>query len=162
MEKFEKLVIKIKKKLGEKKVGIIYFAVLAIISLIFMNILKGYKIERQETEDSYNKALYNFIGDISNIKNEMLKLKITTNDTYTLTTLASIFAKANSSISNLSSLPLSPNIAEKINMYLTQTSDYSYTLMRAILNNKEIKEDEIRQNIDTLYIKWDIMGSLKK
>ena len=39
MEKFEKLVIKIKKKLGEKKVGIIYFAVLAIVSLILMNIV---------------------------------------------------------------------------------------------------------------------------
>ena len=68
MEKFEKLVIRIKEKLGDKKVGIIYFAILAIITLFFMNILKGYKIERQEREDSYNKALYNFIGDISNIK----------------------------------------------------------------------------------------------
>lgn len=155
MEKFEKLVIRIKEKLGDKKVGIIYFAILAIITLFFMNILKGYKIERQEREDSYNKALYNFIGDISNIKNEMLKLKITTNDTYTLTTLASVFAKANSSISNLSTLPLSPNITEKINMYLTQTSDYSYTLMRAILNSQELKEDNIRQNIDLLYNKID-------
>ena len=151
----EEKIIQIKRKLGEKKIGIIYFAILAITSLFFMNIIKEYKIERQETEDSYNKALYNFIGDISNIKNEMLKLRITTNDTYTLTTLASIFAKANSSSSSLSSIPLSPNITEKINMYLTQTSDYSYTLMRAILNNKELKEEEIRQNIDILYSKID-------
>lgn len=155
MEKFEKLVIKIKEKLGEKKVGIIYFAILAIISLFFMNILKGYKIERQETEDSYNKALYNFIGDISNIKNEMLKLKITTNDTFTLTTLASIFAKANSSISNLSSLPLSPNVTENITKYLTQTSDYSYTLMRNILNRNEEEIGKAKENIDKLYIKID-------
>lgn len=151
----EEKIIEIKRKLGEKKVGIIYFAILAIVTLFFMNILKGYKIERQETEDSYNKSLYNFIGDISNIKNEMLKIKITTNDTYTLTTLASIFAKANSSISNLSNIPLSPNITENITKYLTQTSDYSYTLMRNILNRNEEEIEKAKDNIDKLYVKID-------
>lgn len=147
----EEKIIEIKRKLGEKKVGIIYFAILCIITLFFMNILKEYKVEKQQVEDSYNKSLYNFIGDINNIENEMLKLKITTNDTYTLTTLASIYAKANSSISNLAALPFSPNITESITKFLTQTSDYSYTLMRNIINNNSAEVEKAKDNIEKLY-----------
>lgn len=151
LEKFEKKIIEIKNKIGKKNTGIILFSLLCIIALFSMIILKRFKIEKQEVQDSYNRAMYDFVSDINNIENEMTKLKITSNDTYTMTTLASVFAKSNSAKANLDILPFSAGSISNVSKFLNQLSDFSYSLMRNILNGNEISE--YKENIDSLYIK---------
>lgn len=150
-EKFEKTVLKIKKKLGEKNVGIIFFSMVCIIALGFMIALKRYKIQKQEVQDGYNRALYDFVASVNNVESEMLKLRVTSNDTYTMTTLASIFAKSNSANSNLNILPFSAQSISNVSKFLNQLSDFSYSLMRDILNGDNIAN--YKENIDTLYNK---------
>ena len=151
LEKFEKKVIEIKNRIGRKNTGIILFSLVCIIVLFSMILLKNFKIEKQEVQDSYNRAMYDFVSDINNIENEMTKLKITSNDTYTLTTLASVFAKANSAKSNLDILPFSAQSISNVSKFLSQLSDFSYSLMRNILNGDNISE--YKDNIDSLYEK---------
>ena len=151
LEKFEKKVIEIKNRIGRKNTGIILFALVCIIVLFSMILLKNFKIEKQEVQDSYNRAMYDFVSDINNIENEMTKLKITSNDTYTLTTLASVFAKANNAKSNLDILPFSAQSISNVSKFLSQLSDFSYSLMRNILNGDNISE--YKDNIDSLYEK---------
>lgn len=151
LEKFEKKVIEIKKKLGEKNLGIIFFAIVCIIVLFFMILLKKFKAEKQEVQDGYNRAMYDFVSNVNNIESEMIKLKITSNDTYTMTTLASVFAKSNSAKANLDILPFSANSISNVSKFLSQLSDFSYTLMRDILNGDNIAN--YKENIDTLYCK---------
>ena len=151
LEKFEKKIIEIKNKIGKKNTGIILFSLLCIIALFSMILLKRFKIEKQEVQDSYNRAMYDFVSDINNIENEMTKLKITSNDTYTMTTLASVFAKSNSAKANLDILPFSAGSISNVSKFLNQLSDFSYSLMRNILNGNEISE--YKENIDSLYIK---------
>ena len=127
------------------------FSLVCIIVLFSMILLKNFKIEKQEVQDSYNRAMYDFVSDINNIENEMTKLKITSNDTYTLTTLASVFAKANSAKSNLDILPFSAQSISNVSKFLSQLSDFSYSLMRNILNGDNISE--YKDNIDSLYEK---------
>ena len=151
LEKFEKKIIEIKNKIGKKNTGIILFSLVCIIALFSMILLKRFKIEKQEVQDSYNRAMYDFVSDINNIENEMTKLKITSNDTYTMTTLASVFAKSNSAKANLDILPFSAGSISNVSKFLKQLSDFSYSLMRNILNGNEISE--YKENIDSLYIK---------
>ena len=151
LEKFEKKIIEIKNKIGRKNTGIILFSFVCIIVLFSMILLKRFKIEKQEVQDLYNRAMYDFVSDVNNIENEMTKLKITSNDTYTMTTLASVFAKSNSAKSNLDILPFSANSISNVSKFLTQLSDFSYSLMRNILNGDNISE--YKENIDSLYDK---------
>ena len=158
LEKFEKKVIQIKKKLGEKNIGIIFFAMVCIITLGFMIFLKRYKIQKQEVQDGYNKSMYDFVANVNNIENEILKLRLTTNDTYTMTTLASIFAKSNSANSNLDNLPFSANSISNVSKFLNQLSDFSYVLMRNLLNGNNISD--YKDNIDTLYDKISSLSNI--
>lgn len=151
LEKFEKKIIEIKNKIGKKNTGIILFSLVCIIVLFSMILLKRFKIEKQEVQDSYNRAMYDFVSDVNNIENEMTKLKITSNDTYTMTTLASVFAKSNSAKANLDILPFSADSISNVSKFLNQLSDFSYSLMRNILNGDEISE--YKENIDSLYNK---------
>lgn len=151
LEKFEKKIIEIKNKIGRKNTGIILFSFVCIIVLFSMILLKRFKIEKQEVQDSYNRAMYDFVSDVNNIENEMTKLKITSNDTYTMTTLASVFAKSNSAKANLDILPFSAHSISNVSKFLTQLSDFSYSLMRNILNGDNISE--YKENIDSLYDK---------
>lgn len=150
-EKFEKKILAIKRKLGEKKLGILFFSFFCIIILFTMILLKKFKVEKQLVQDGYNRSMYDFVSDINNVENEIAKLKITRNDTYTLTTLASIFAKSNSAKANLDILPFSENSVSNVSKFLTQVSDFSYSLMRNVINGEEISY--YKEQIDTIYSK---------
>ena len=151
LEKFEEKIENIKEKIGQKNLDIFFFTIFCIVALVFMVCAKEYKKQKQEVQDSYNRAMYDFVTDTKNIQNEMLKLKITSSDTYTLTTLATIFAKASSANSNLEILPFSAQSIANTSKFLNQLSDFSYNLMRDILNGDDI--EEYKENIDTLYEK---------
>lgn len=151
LDKFEKKVAQIKRKLGEKNTGIILFGIVCIIVLGMMILLKRFKIQKQEVQDGYNRAMYDFVANVNNVESEILKLRISNNDTYTMTTLASIFAKSNSAKANLDILPFSANSISNVSKFLTQLSDFSYSLMRDIINGDDIAN--YKENIDTLYDK---------
>lgn len=151
LDKFEKSITNIKNKLGQKKMGIIYFSIFAIIIFLSLIMLKQFKIEKQYVQDGYNRSMYDFVANVNNVENEILKLKVTGNDTYTLTTLASIFAKANSAKANLDVLPFSVGSTENVSKFLSQVSDFSYSLMRNVINGEGI--EEYKEQIDSIYSK---------
>ena len=149
MEKLEKSIIKIKKKIGEHVLALIYFSIFSIVAIIAMAELKIYKIQKQKIQDSYNRAFYDLVSDMNNIEAEFVKLKISSSNNYSVTTLATIFAKANDATGNLDIIPLSNNTTSNVSKFLNQLSDFSYFLLHAILNGENI--DEYKTQIDTLY-----------
>lgn len=159
-EKFEKWIINLKEKIGRKKLSIFFFAFFCITVLFFMLLLKRFKIEKQSVQDSYNRAMYDFVAGVNNVENEMLKLKITASDNYTLTTLASIFAKANSLKSNLDILPFKENSVANVSKFLSQLSDFSYSLMRNVLNGEDIAS--YKEQIDTIYLRINELSNVSE
>ncbi len=155
---FENIVLKIKNKIGRRNLAIINLIIITTVIMLSMMLLKEYKIQKQEVQDEYNRALYDFVSDVNNIKNEMLKLKVSSNDVYTLTTISSIFAKSNSAKANLDVLPFSQNSMSNTSTFLTQLSDFSYSLMRNIIGGKNIKE--YMDNINTLYNKIEELSKV--
>lgn len=158
MNKFEKKIIDVKNKIGQKNLGIIYFSIFCIVGIIAMMQVKQYKIQNQKIQDSYNRAMYDFVSDTNNIEAEIAKLKVTASDNYTLTTLASIFAKANSANSNLDLLPFSQSSIANVSKFLNQLSDFSYSLMRNILNGDNI--EEYKDEIDNMYSKINELSNV--
>ena len=151
MEKVEKWIIKLKKIVGEKAIGLVYFSIFSIIAIIAMAELKLYKIQKQKIQDSYNRAFYDLVSDINNIDAEFTKLKVTSSSKYTVTSLATIYAKANKANGNLDILPLSNNTTSNVSKFLNQLSDFSYFLMHNILNGEAI--ESYKEQIDVLYPK---------
>ncbi len=158
MNKIEQQVENIRKKIGEKNLALISFAIVCVIITGLMMLLKEFKIQKQEVQSGYNRALYDFVSSVNNVKNEMLKLKISTNDTYTLTTISSIFAKSNSAKANLEILPFSQESMDNTSKFLNQLSDFSYNLMRNILNGDRV--ENYMNNINSLYEKVEELSKV--
>lgn len=158
MNKIEQQVENIRKKIGEKNLALISFAIVCVIITGLMMLLKEFKIQKQEVQSGYNRALYDFVSSVNNVKNEMLKLKISTNDTYTLTTISSIFAKSNSAKANLDILPFSQESMDNTSKFLNQLSDFSYNLMRNILNGDRV--ENYMNNINSLYEKVEELSKV--
>lgn len=158
MNKIEQKVEEVRKKIGEKNLALISFAIVCIIITGLMMLLKEFKIQKQEVQSGYNRALYDFVSNVNNVKNEMLKLKISTNDTYTLTTISSIFAKSNSAKANLDILPFSQDSSDNTSKFLNQLSDFSYNLMRNILNGDKV--ENYMKNINSLYKKVEELSKV--
>ena len=157
MEKLEKCIIKFKKQIGEHTLALCYFSVFSIVAIIAMAQVKLYRIQEQKIQDSYNRAFYVLVSDMNNINAEFTKLKITSSNNYTITALATIYAKANNANGNLDILPLSSNTTSNVSKFLNQLSDFSYFLIRDLLNGENI--DMYKNQIDTLYVK---SGELSK
>lgn len=134
------------------------FGIIAILSTIFY--WRRYTIQKQLVQNGYNRAMYDFVSDINNIENEIVKLKISSNDTYTLTTLGSVFAKANSASSNLQILPFSENSTANVSKFLNQLGDFSYVLMREVVDGKGI--EEFKEQIDSIYNKVADLNKVTK
>ncbi len=158
MNNIEQKIEEVRKKIGEKNLALISFAIVCVIITGLMMLLKEFKIQKQEVQSGYNRALYDFVSNINNVKNEMLKLKISTNDTYTLTTISSIFAKSNSAKANLDILPFSQDSSDNTSKFLNQLSDFSYNLMRNILNGDKV--ENYMKNINSLYKKVEELSKI--
>jgi germination protein YpeB len=146
-------------KKGLKYIFTIFIVIILIALVLTLIILyKKYKVQKQEVQDGYNRAMYDFVANVNNVENEMLKLRISSNDTYTMTTLASIFAKSNNAKANLDILPFSSNSVSNVSKFLNQLSDFSYSLMRDILNGESI--DNYTENIETMYSKINELSNV--
>jgi len=159
-ESFEKKVVKIKKNLGEHKVGIIYFMFFTVCVFFSMVLLKNFRLEKQSVQDGYNRALYDFVSDVNNVESSIVKLRITNNDEYALTTLASIFGKANTAKANLDILPFSAESTSNASKFLSQLSDFAYSLMRNIMNGEGL--EEYKEEIDTIYEKVSELSNVSE
>ncbi len=135
-----------------KKIAvIILIAILIVVGILCIMLYKKYRTQKQLAEDGYNRAMYDFVASVNNVKNELAKLKVSSNDAYNITTIASVFAKSNAAKANLDLLPFSVENIKNVSMFLTQLSDFSYILMRSVLNGDSI--DNYKENIDSIYEK---------
>lgn len=142
IEKFEKKLNEIKNKVDKKFFGIFLFMIFGAMTMFAMNMLNSYKIEKQAIQDEYNKYMYQFVSYVNNVKVELEKLQITSTDNLKITTLADIWRQSNLAKSNLEALPVTQDSMQNASKYLSQVSDYSYTLIRKIVNGGTISDEE--------------------
>ena len=130
--KFEKKVINLKNKINKKVLSIIIFAIFGAFIIFSLNMTNSYKRQKQITEDAYNKALYDMIGYVNNFQVELAKLKVVSTPSLMESTLAGVWRYSNLSKENLNILPLEQNNIANTSKFLTQLSDFSYSLVHKL------------------------------
>lgn len=150
IEKFEKKINNLKGKINKKALGVGIFFVFGMLAIFAAEMTNNFKKQKQAAEDEYNRAMYEMVGYISNVETEFAKLQITNTTKMTATTLASIWKQSNLAKENLEELPATENSMSKASKYLTQVSDYSYSLLKKVTQNEKISDEEY-ETIAKLY-----------
>lgn len=159
IEKFEKKVNELKEKINKKVLGVGVFMVFGALSIFGVEMTNNFKRQKQASEDEYNRAMYEMVGYISNVESELAKLQITNTPKMTSTTLASIWKQSNLAKENLEELPSTQNSMSKASKYLSQVSDYSYSLLKKTTQNKKLNDEEYA-TIAKLYKSSQDLGSI--
>lgn len=159
IEKFEKKVNELKEKINKKALGVGVFMVFGALSIFGVEMTNNFKRQKQASEDEYNRAMYEMVGYISNVESELAKLQITNTPKMTSTTLASIWKQSNLAKENLEELPSTQNSMSKASKYLSQVSDYSYSLLKKTTQNKKLNDEEYA-TIAKLYKSSQDLGSI--
>ncbi|MEG2310379.1 MAG: germination protein YpeB [Clostridia bacterium] len=145
MEKFEKFEIKInkiKRKMNRQILGIVMFMVFSAVCIFAMEMLNNFKRQKQIAQDSYNKSLYEMVGYINNIENDLAKVQVTNTAKLTTITFADIWRQANLAKTNLESLPVNQKAMSNTSKYLSQISDFSYVLMKQTISNQKLNNEQ--------------------
>ncbi len=150
IEKFEKKINNIKQKINKKVLAVSIFMIFAAITIFAVEMSNNFKRQKQLAQDGYNKAMYQMVGYVNNVETELAKLQITNTTKITSTTLANIWKQASLAKENLESLPSTQNDMSNASKYLTQLSDYSYYLLKKVVQNEKISDDEYAK-ISKLY-----------
>lgn len=145
IEKLEIKINKWKKKINKKALGVGIFMIFGAISIFAMEMTNNFKRQKQSTEDEYNKSLYEIVGYVRNVEVELAKLQLTNTPRLTTTTLANIWKQANLAKENLEALPIEQNTMAGASKYLTQVSDYSYSLLKQVSSGDKITQEEYTQ-----------------
>lgn len=97
-------------------------------------------------DNSYNRAFYDMLGYVENIKTIMTKASVCTNCIKTSNLLEEIWHKANMAQENLNMIPVSGSTLKNTSKYLNQVGDFAYSL-----NKQSLKKDSFtKKQYDTL------------
>lgn len=152
LEKFEEKISNIKEKINKKYLSVAIFFVFGLVTIFSLEMSKDYKIQKQQVQDEYNKSMYEAVSYINNLEIELAKLQITNTKRITSTTLASIWKQANMAKENFENLPTEQGALQDACKYLSQVSDYSYTLMKNVVDDNSISQKQYNE-INDMYNK---------
>lgn len=142
IEKFENKVNNLKRKINKKALAVIVFMIFGAACIFSVEMTNNFKRQKQITQDEYNRAMYEMVGYINNVETELAKLQITNTTKMTSTTLASIWKQSSLAKENLEALPSTQNDMSNASKYLTQLSDYSYNLLKKVVQGEKISDEE--------------------
>ncbi len=145
LDKLEKKINNIKRKINKKYLGVAIFFVFGIMTIFFAEVSKNFKIQKQQVQDEYNKSMYEAVSYINNLEVELEKLQIINTKKMTITTLANIYKQSNMAKENFENIPTNQNILQDACKYLSQVSDYCYSLMKKLSTEDKITNEEYLQ-----------------
>ena len=128
--KFEKKVDEIKKKIDKKWLAVIVFVIFTGVIFFGVEMTNNFKRQKNQVQNEYNKAMYEMVGYVQNVNYELAKLQVSSTTNFISVSLSNIWRQSNLAKANLESLPIEENSMSNASKFLTQVSDYSYTLMK--------------------------------
>lgn len=150
LEKFEKKIDKFKEKINKKILGVIIFMCFGFATIYGAEMTNSYIRQKNQSENLYNRSMYELIEYMKNVEVSLAKLQITTTTSLTSRTLADIWRQSNLAADNLSQLPVNNNALNNTSKYLTQVSDFSYSLLKQTINGDKVT-DEQNEQIKQIY-----------
>lgn len=126
---------------------IILFVIAICAASLAYKINKDYKTASNNT---YNLAFYELVDHMSDVENYLSKALVTNEADYSTETLTYVWRSANLAEVYLSQIPISNEGLSNTQKFLNQASEYTYSLSRRCIADKNLTEDELN-NLKDLY-----------
>ena len=120
--------------------------VVVLITIIVILCLFTYKKQReyrQASENSYNLAFFELVDYVDSVEVYLAKSLVSNSPKHGAETLTYVWREANLAQSYLSRLPINSSELENTAKFLNQVSDYSYSLSRKNIDDKELTQEEL-------------------
>ena len=142
IEKIEIKLNKLKKKVNKKVLNVAIFMTFGALIIFSLEMTNNFKRQKNLVQDEYNKSMYLAVSYINNVEVDLAKLLVTSTPKMSAVTLADIWKQANLAKECLEQIPVGQNSMANASKYLTQVSDFSYTLMKKNISDIKLTEDE--------------------
>lgn len=142
IEKIEIKLNKLKKKVNKKVLNVAIFMTFGALIIFSLEITNNFKRQKNLVQDEYNKSMYLAVSYINNVEVDLAKLLVTSTPKMSAVTLADIWKQANLAKECLEQIPVGQNSMANASKYLTQVSDFSYTLMKQNISDIKLTEEE--------------------
>ncbi len=142
IEKIEIKLNKLKKKVNKKVLNVVIFMTFGALIIFSLEITNNFKRQKNLVQDEYNKSMYLAVSYINNVEVDLAKLLVTSTPKMSAVTLADIWKQANLAKECLEQIPVAQNSMANASKYLTQVSDFSYTLMKQNISDIKLTEEE--------------------
>lgn len=105
-------------------------------------------LERQDyrnyLQGEYSKNLYELITNIENIEDNLGKSTVVNSKEQSMIIFQDIYSDATAANDKLNSLPIPVEVSQDTTKFLSQVGDYSYTLVKANSDGREINDEEYK------------------
>lgn len=142
IEKIEIKLNKLKKKVNKKVLNVAIFMTFGALIIFSLEMTNNFKRQKNLVQDEYNKSMYLAVSYINNVEVDLAKLLVTSTPKMSAVTLADIWKQANLAKECLEKIPVGQNSMANASKYLTQVSDFSYTLMKQNISDIKLTEEE--------------------
>lgn len=142
IEKIEIKLNKLKKKVNKKVLNVAIFMTFGALIIFSLEMTNNFKRQKNLVQDEYNKSMYLAVSYINNVEVDLAKLLVTSTPKMSAVTLADIWKQANIAKECLEQIPVGQNSMANASKYLTQVSDFSYTLMKQNISDIKLTEEE--------------------
>ena len=103
---------------------------------------KDYKIA---SNNAYNLVFYELVDHMSDVENYLAKSLVTNEADYSTETLTYVWRSANLAEVYLSQIPITNEGLSNTQKFLNQASEYTYSLSRKCIADKDITKDELNK-----------------
>lgn len=142
IKKIEIKLNKLKKKVNKKVLNVAIFMTFGALIIFSLEMANNFKRQKNLVQDEYNKSMYLAVSYINNVEVDLAKLLVTSTPKMSAVTLADIWKQANLAKECLEQIPVGQNSMANASKYLTQVSDFSYTLMKQNISDIKLTEEE--------------------
>lgn len=142
IEKIEIKLNKLNKKVNKKVLNVAIFMTFGALIIFSLEMTNNFKRQKNLVQDEYNKSMYLAVSYINNVEVDLAKLLVTSTPKMSAVTLADIWKQANLAKECLEQIPVGQNSMANASKYLTQVSDFSYTLMKQNISDIKLTEEE--------------------
>lgn len=149
-------------KMLQRKMTLVNGHRLAFILIIMLGLFCIFlKMENnrvvQTLESSYSRALYELVEYLDDVETLLAKAQISSSPEFGAKNLTEIWRKADLAQSSLSQIPITHMTLEKVEQFLNQLSDYSYSLSHKTIENQSLTDEELN-NLKDFYERCKIMN----
>lgn len=142
IEKIEIKINKIKRKIDPRIVKVVIFMLFGALIIFSLEMTNNFKREKNSVQDEYNRAMYLAVSYVNNVQVDLEKVMVTSTPSMNAITFADIWKQSNLAKESLEQIPASQNSLSNASKFLTQVSDFSYSLMNKNINDNKITDEE--------------------